>query len=772
MRTILGIFIILGISQACLAGNSLNLATTYLSERLVYVNGELVGFYQACIHDSNDVYLPNAFFMQVRLRRSVEHVECSGKNFWKPSVPFVRNDAKDMLSASVQATDYAPDVETLSENHADTQVYSNQQPNVITDASVLQHQLGLWRNPAGSIDATLQVSAREYSSVGLFSLEGYASSNAGRFQSYVSDASWKKNDPQLGIVSRIGVNTFSSGGSTTTLYGLVVGTDGESNATSTSQFLDGFADVPGRIQIRSAGTLIKEVVVSAGYFQIPASGLPVNAGSPGQYTLSLVDDSGRIVRTWDVFIPVRGQLLRQGTSTWKVFSGQVENNQVPNSTFSGPLNLGVGFVYRRGINSQLTAEVSAIGGQRSSGVGASADFVPTSWVSFNGGATKHWGDVLSSTAFAGIDLHANNVGIYSGYTRQSCYAQYLGANVNGQCENLRASLYAALPAAGRISLLRTATIGNSPKASSLGLNWTPPSVGRVSLSAYATRQIYNNSQFNSFGVLTTIPLDRAQITSTTNFAGSDTQSYSTSYVTSDAANNQYQLGADVNHNPIGMTGDLRGSAQFTPWFGSYLVSAQVSNVGQVTAGLSESGAVVLTHGQAMFTRQSDSGFAIVHLPELGGLTLEDGVGFPKAVTTHDGYAVVPASRGELPLLKVSVDELPGDVDIGDPLVGRIADDWTATLWEHNVRRVNHGWVRLQWMDGTPLPVGSVVLLGEGEPTYVLDDGTVFIRDFPVGLSEAEVRLPGARGRCSVKFPSSLILKQAYMQDTPKIVCGL
>lgn len=749
------------------------------TQRLVYLNSELVGLYTVCMPgEGNEVYLSAEFFEKVRLRRSGASLGCQGQTFFKPSVPFLRIDARQTVSASVQPSDYETDADTPDPDGAPgtagmdaSATAGTAGPGTMVGASVLQHEVGLWRNPDGTINSTLGLAGRQYSGQGLFSLEGYVSSSAGRTQGYLSDASWKKNFPELGVYGRLGVNTFASTGSTTTLYGLVVGTDDVASAANTAQSIDGFADVPGRIQIRSRGTLVKEIAVPAGFFRIPASGLPYSPGAPGQYTLSLVDDSGRVVRTWDVFLPVGAQMLRPGTSNWKVFGGQIETDQVRRTLMSGPRNVGAGFVYRRGITPTVSAETSGIVGERTHGAGLEADYVPLPWLTVNGGATRYWGDVLGSSAFTGVDLHAAHLGVYTGYTRQSCNTQYFGTEVSrGQCQNLLTNAYASFEGLGRLSLLRRATLGGSPRASSVGFNWTPPAWKRVSLSLYGTRQEYDGSPSYSFGLMANISLDRGTLSNTASFAGRSSSTYSTSYLVADARNNQYSLGADVSRSTSNTTGDLRASAQTSPWFGTYQANAMVNNRGQVSLGLNESGALLMAQGEPMFTRQSDTGFAVVHLKDLGGMTLEDGSGVVRAVTNRDGYAAVPASRGDAPQLKVSADEMPDGVDIRGALLGRVTDDWTATLWKPEVRYVNHGWIRLRFPAGNALPMGSMLILENEEPAYVLGNGEVFVPNLPAQPLEAQVRMPGDTGRCAVRFPGELKLGQSYAPQMPEFVC--
>ncbi|WP_155740369.1 hypothetical protein [Burkholderia territorii] len=752
-------------SQIFAATTSIQVLRT---DRLVYINNELAGVYAVCVRPgSQDYYFSNEFYNDVRVQRSDQILECDGQSYWKPLISFVANGATGTLSGAAKPSDYVREADAVTNEQTNFSV--DWPPGSLSSASVFQHQVGLWRDPAGGVNTTLNLSGKQYSPAGLFAVDGYLSSQNGRFQGYLSDASWKRNYPQLGLSSRVGVNTFSSSGTSTTLYGAVLGTNDDAVLANTTQTLDGFADVPGRLQIRSGGTLVREVPVSAGFFQIPAVGLPVTGGAMGQYTLTLIDNAGRVVRTWDAFVPVGTNLLRPGGNNWRIFAGQIEGSLTRTSMLSGPRNLGGGFVYRRGLTSTLTAEISALLAEHVRGAGTSADFVPASWISFSGGATKYWGNVLPSTAFVYTDLHSTYAGANVGYTSQDCNSQYYGSKVGNRCQNLRTSIYLAYAPLGRLTVLRTATIGASPRAESLGLNWATPNFGRVSLSVYGTRQAYEGSASYSAGILATISLNRGTMTDGATFTG-NTSTYTSSYTVTDTRDNQYTLGADVTHNATNTTGDLRASVQHSAWHGIYQGNSVVTNRGDVTLGVTETGALVMSDGVITPTRISDQGYAIVHLQDLPNVTLEDGIGVSRAVTNHDGYAVLPAARDGLQDLRVAPEDIPDGLNVRSALVGKVSDDWSAMLWTPSVRHVNHGWIRLMRPNGDPLPMGSMLRFGDEEPDFVLGHGELFASDLPIDPRDIEVRMPGDTSRCTVHFPGSIKLQQNYASDMPEFVC--
>ncbi|WP_186053796.1 hypothetical protein [Burkholderia gladioli] len=761
------------VSGVCVAavGSSPIIQSLRVSDRLVYLGSDLAGVYSVCaVNNSSTYYFLDSFFKETRLRRSNISVECEGQTYWKPVIEFVRGgDTDGGLKASPSMDDYEHSTESSDEGEAVSDELGQPQGD-LSYASMFQHQGSLWRNATGSIDATGSLAGRQYTPYGLFSIESYVSSTGGQFQGYLSDASWKKNYPEYGVAATLGVNTFGTSGAATTLYGLVLGSNEDSIRASTTQTIDGFAEVPGRIQIRSGNLLIKEVPVTAGFFQIPAAGLPTPAGTNGQYTLTLVDAAGRPVKTWDVFLPAGSSLLKAGASTWKVFVGHVETSATRSSLISGRRNLGTGVVYRRGVTSKFTLEMSGIAAEKSAGAGVSGEYDPLSWLSLNGGASRYTGELRSTSTFGGADVHFAYIGLYSGFTRQSCNGVYQSALGTTQCSNIRNNLYLTVPYLGRLSLLRTATIGGGTGSESLGFSWSPPNFGRVNWSVYGNRESYSGSKPTySVGLVATIPIGRGSLMNTATFSGNSVSNSST-YSVSDEQNNQFSLGADVTHSATNTVGSLRASAGYNPWFGSYQANTTATSSGDVSVGVSESGSLVSINRQVLPMRSTSQSLSIIRLPSLPNVELVDGNGNTQGRTNANGYAVVPATREGWTSLKVSPDEIPDGYQVRTNLVGKVSDDWSAVRWEPVVRRVNHGWARIALTDGAYVPMGSMLQFKGEDADYVLGKGEVFFENLPVEPGSVELRYPGDAGRCVVKLPGNVKLNQNYTETMPTFVC--
>ncbi|MGN4152049.1 hypothetical protein ACS0Y3_16860 [Burkholderia gladioli] len=744
----------------------------------MYLNNELAGIYRACVLSSkNEFYFSDYFFDETKLRRSDTSIECEGQRYWKPVIKFmVRVDLDGGLSATPDVSDYEPSPKEDTREKPKSSDDIVLPPGESIETSALQHQGSLWRNSTGTFDASLALNGRQYTQYGLFSLESYLSSSAGRFQGTLSDASWRRNFPQFGVTAILGVNTFSSAATSSTLYGLSVGSNEEAITKSTTLTIDGFADVPGRLQIRSGGTLVKEIPVTAGFFQIPAGGLPATPGTTGQYSLTLVDAAGRAVKTWDVFVPIAANALRAGATTWRVFAGSVQTTKNSGFFVSGRRNMGGGFVLRHGMTSRFSLEVAAVAAELGTSVGISGVYNAASWVSLTGSVGKGTGDMRLFTTSAGADFHVGDVGASVGMTRQSCYGVYLSTDSqatesSAACLNIRSNMYFPIPRLGRLNISRTVTMGGLSRGEQLGFAWAPPYTGRVSWSVYGNRQSYSGAKSYSLGVVMTIPFGTGgNLANTMNFSAGSIGN-STTYSASDRQNNQYSVGVDVNRTESSTSGNLRAGVSYNPWFGNYSANTLATSKGEVSVGISEVGEVVSAGRQILPMRSSDQGIAIVHLPQFPHVSLVDGDGNSHAVTNGGGYAALPATRTGWTNLKVSPDELPDNVEIKTALTGQVSDDWSAMRWEPVVRKVNRGWIHISLPDGSPVPLGSSVKFkGEDSPDYVLGAGDMYVANLPEREGGIELRYPGDVRRCIVRIPSGVKLNQNYTEDMPKFVC--
>lgn len=770
-------YLILGASLHIAHAEDMTIAPQALpSERYVYLNSNLIGYFPVCIiHASNDFFFEDSFFEQVNLLKSTSTVQCLGHLYTKPLISFVRNDVAGTLSATTTPNDFIP----LSSQPSGSAVQENEAraKTVVIQASSVQHALGLSYDATGA-NMTLGAAGQYYSDAGMFEIDGSAASESGKTQSYISDLNWKRHFADTATNASFGLTSISAPGSAVRLYGFVLASDEDTRSNNATQSISGFAEVFGKVQVRSRGLLLKEVPVAVGNFSISMGDLPVSSGAVGQYTLDLVDDAGKIVRSWDVFVPFGARLLRPGRANWSVYTGQIESNISNNSLLGGPQNLGAGFILSYGVNPWLTADTFSVLSSHVKGTGLAVTAAPVKWMSATAGQARYAeAEKGGMTTYGGVELHTDYVGLSTNFTRLSCAAQYAGRSsatsslAGGQCSNVNFSLYAVYDLFGRLSLQHGKNNGALSGTSSLGLSWSPPPIGNVSLSLYGSRATDTTSTTapsTSYGFSVSLPLGRGQLVNTANYSSPNSIDVSTTYQESINTRFQYSLTADAGNSS---NSSLRGTADYSPWYGNFQTYAQIGQNGQQSIGLNESGALVFARNQVLVTQQSQQGYAIVHLDKINDLALENGAGERQTVVNKHGYAALPVARGSEPNVRVAAEEMPDNINIAGELVGHISDNWQATLWEPIVRTVNKGWARLIFSKGNPVQIGATLRLKRGEePTYVLSGGDIYFNDFPANEKHVEVILSGSAGRCFVDFPDDVQLKQSYVTDRPEFTC--
>lgn len=748
-----------------------------VSDRLIYLNESLMGAYATCVrHGDDSLYLEGLFFERVKLQKLPDGLICEGRPFWKAKVKIERLDGKNIGRAHVSPSDYEP--QAPRETSISSELRQTPLGSPI-NVYALQHETGFWFEQTKMTNITLGISGKKYSPFGLFTLDGYASNANGRSFGFLRDASWKRSFPEKRFTAKFGLNVVNNTGAATTLYGLVLESEEHRRPRDEVRSIQGFADVPGRIQIRARGVLIKEIPISAGYYSLPLSHLTSNASDNGQYALTLVDDSGREVRTWNEFIPVTPQLLPTGEANWKLFFGQIKNSTRSNNIRLTEINnIGTGFLYRYGINKYLTGELSTTLGKYSHARGLSFDLIPTAWLSIGAGQNRSIEkDFVNpkKNGYWGINLHSEHASWYSGLTQQSCPASNFPIGEESICRNIRHSLQVPAGRAGRLSFLRSSSIDSRPISSSFGFNWSVPVAKGWGISLYGTEQRTDNNRSFVLGLIATIALDKAHLMNSISLNNSDNhnamRSYSTSYTNTANNETQYSMGADITKQPYGQsTTNINSSVNYYPWHGAYQANVRIKNDGSYSLGLNESGGLIFFDENIITTRTVENGLAVLRLKGLSNRTVEDNNGIVKSVTNQDGYAVIPMYGTNItPSLRVAAEEIPNNIKLPNVLVGRNPDPWTATYWEPEVKNVRQGWIRLIFKAGNVVPTGSVLNLGEH--VYVLENGEVFLEDLPNDITSILVTIPRSRERCIVQLPADLELRPQYNATMSTLQCN-
>lgn len=747
-------------------------------ERSIYINRRPVGVFPVCTKPgSSQVFLPGSFYRTVMLKRSGETIDCEGTPFARPRLDFERDDGRLLLSATATPEDYTDEVEDDAARGG-AAVPARPVPSAATTATVLQHDLGLWAsssNRSANLSASLQAS--HYNDLGRLEASGSFSVDSGRLRGTFSNLGLQRYIPEWQANLAIGARTVNAAQQSLSLHGVLLESDDLAVGAPlrVERVLEGFADVPGKLSIHAGGVLLREVPVPAGRFSIPVSSLGSVRNNSGDFTLTLHDASGTVVRRWNIFVPYQSNLLRAGDSTWKVFAGQMGRTGLARARQAPDLSSpGVGAVYQRGLNASTTAEWLASLARDGGRVGMSLYHVPVSWMSVSAAAGKVWrrkGESPPASFTLEADFRGETLGAGMGVSSRGCEGDSVIRRQPGRCTSAWVRARASLDALGTVSAFAEQSLGGPGDTSSQGIGWDLPAFGRSSVSLYANRTTSRRGEGRySVGATLTVPLDRGSVRSAMRHNSSGSSMASTTYLGQRGADLSYALGAQTQIGAGGRSNQLSGSVQYTPWFGAYGANLQFDRRGAFL-GLNESGTLVWTEGQLLVTRAGgDDSLAVIRAPEARGVKVERS-GQPQAVTNDHGYAAVFVGRGEQPELKLAASELGEDIKVGTHIVGKVERRWSAALWMPEVRRVNRGWMRLALASGVAVPPGSLVHLAGAEPSVVLDDGEVFIEELPQGTSHAQVLLPGNVARCDVKFGGAALELKSSSVDMPDFICN-
>ncbi len=484
----------------------------------------------------------------------------------------------------------------------------------------------------------------------------------------------------------------------------------------------GSATVPSDVELYVNGLKYYTGQVPAGPFQLNA--MP-GISSAGTAQIVLTDALGRS-RTLDFSLYDSQSLLQQGLSDWSVELGKVRE-QYGNKSFSyGSELVGSGSI-RYGFTQRFTAEAHL---ESTSGL-------------VNGGVGAIWAPGSLGTVSASVagSRHDENRGF-----QWSLGYDWAGTSFNFGASTLRAnSAYRDVP-----SLYGAPTIREQMNVHA---GYTHPTLGSTGVS-YLKFRAQDMEQarygsiywFKSLGRRATLSLnfnqnldekrDRAVYVGLTIAIGDDiTASIGAQR---DRGENALTIDASKSVPTEGGWGWRVNSRTGNNQHGAQAQADYLSRYGQLTAGLLKtgdinqvyggaSGSVVLMGGGIYPSRRIDDGFAVVSTSGVANVPvmLENRL---MGVTDSKGKLLVaPVHAYQHNKISIDTLALPADVHIDSGV-----RDSTPTLGAGNfesfeIRHVRAASVKLQWPDGSTLPVGAAVWLnGADQKTYVGFDGLAYL----------------------------------------------
>jgi outer membrane usher protein len=563
------------------------------------------------------------------------------------------------------------------------------------------------------------------------------------------DTQWRLSFPDKTMVLTVGdtFTGYTSWSRATRIGGIALGTDFALQpyrvTTPLPQFF-GQAAAPSSVELYVDGIRQYSGKVPAGPFQLTA--IP-GVDQAGQAQVVLTDALGRTSTVTFPFYAAR-QLLREGLDDWSVELGTVREAYGIDSFAYGDAPIGSG-TWRRGMTDHFTLETHAEAGD-----GRGTAGVGTVWNPFGAGV-----------------LNASYAASRGGGAQYGAGFSWSGRYVNFSLDSLRsnaryrdvASRYGSPPPRDSDRAL----IGFNVRESSFGANYVRlryagnPAARYVGMFVLRNlgRGVAVNASLNqnldehadrSFFIGVTWALDE-RTTWTTSAQRDRTRTFGTI-----DANRPIDGDGGFGWHVQGRSGSDGGGLGEVGWLGNDgQLTLGASSIGPSTYSYADAnGAVVLMGGHVFAARRIDDAFAVV--------STEGAPGIP--VLLENRRTGVTDSRGLLLVsrlnawqenrLAIDPIDLPADerVQRVDSVVA--PSDRSGVMVHFPVKRVRAALAILVDEAGKPLPVGSTVDTGDGEPAIVGYDGQAYLDNLK-GSTDLTVTKPdGTRCTASLTYPAS------------------
>lgn len=563
------------------------------------------------------------------------------------------------------------------------------------------------------------------------------------------DTQWRLSFRDSSMVLTVGdtFTGYTSWSRATRIGGIALGTDFALQpyrvTTPLPQFF-GQATAPSSVDLYVDGIRQYSGKVPAGPFQLTA--VP-GVDQAGQAQVVLTDALGRASTVTFPFYAAR-QLLRAGLSDWSVELGTVREAYGIDSFAYGDDPVGSATL-RRGITDHLTLETHA-----EAGAGRNTAGLGTVWNPFGAGV-----------------LNASYAASRNGGAQYGAGFSWSGRFMNFSLDTLRsnaryrdvASSYGSPPPRASDRGL----VGFNVRESSFGANYVRLRYPEQPTSRYAGlfvlrnlgRGIAVNASVNqnldeaadrSFFIGVTWALDER-----TTYTASAQRDRDQTFGTLDASR-PIDGDGGFGWHVQGRSGEAAGGLGEVGWLGNHgQLTLGASNIGPSSYAYADAnGAVVLMGGHAFSARRIDDAFALVSTegaPDIPVLLENRRTG----VTDSRGLLLVSRLNAwQDNRLAIDPIDLPADerVQRVDSVVAPA--DRSGVIVRFPVVRVRAALAILVDAQGAPLPLGSTVDTGRGEPAIVGYDGQAYLDNLK---SDTELRVTkpdGSRCTATLVYPAS------------------
>lgn len=570
------------------------------------------------------------------------------------------------------------------------------------------------------------------------------------------DTQWRLSFPDSSTVLTVGdtFTGYTSWSRATRIGGIAVGTDFALQpyrvTTPLPQFF-GEATAPSSVELYVDGIRQYSGKVPAGPFQLTA--VP-GVDQAGQAQVVLTDALGRTSTVTFPFYAAR-QLLRSGLTDWSVELGTVREAYGIDSFDYGDDPVGSA-TWRRGITDTLTLESHAEAGASRNTAGFG-----TVWNPFGAGV-----------------LNASYAASRGGGAQYGAGFSWSGRYMNFSVDTLRsnsryrdvASSYGAPPPRASDRAL----VGFNVRESSFGANYVRLRNAGEAASRYAglfilrnlTRGISVNASLNqnlddaadrSIFIGLTWALDER-----TTYTASAQRDRDQTFGTLDA-NHPIDGDGGFGWHVQGRSGEAAGGLGEVGWLGNHgQLTMGASSIGPSSYTYADAnGALVLMGGHAFTARRIDDAFAVVSTEGAPGIPvlLENR---RTGVTDSNGLLLVTRLNAwQDNRLAIDPIDLPADQRV-QRVDGIVAPaDRSGVMVRFPVTRVRAALAILVDEAGSPLPLGSTVETGRGEPAIVGYDGQAYLDNLKGDATLQVTRPDGTRCTAALIYP-------AHAHDLPQL----
>lgn len=502
--------------------------------------------------------------------------------------------------------------------------------------------------------------------------------------------------------------------------------------------LAGSAAVPSNVELLVNGTQRFQTDVDQGPFSI--NQVPLVTGA-GEVTLVIRDPLGIERRVKSAYY-VSSRLLRAGLSAWSAEAGAERRDYGLRSfRYADPFVAGT---YRRGLTDWITVEgrAEASGDTQMAGGGITMVMVPLGEFSL-AAAGSNGQEGQGFLYRAAVNRNGPTWNIALSYQRASRDYREIGVD--------RASerIVEQIQAAGGLTFGRMGTAGLSytsltyadgQRAQVLSGNYSLSVRDRAFASIYAIHSRFSETgRDTSLGFNLTIPFGaRSSAYLQAGTDGTRAEIRSTPPVSGGWG---YRLANSTGHN-----GRQQAEAQWRGDVGE--MTAQVDHAGgQTGMRITGRGGLLMADGALFPTRQMESGFAVVRVPDQADVRVYQENRLVGR-TNARGTAIIPDLRPyEVNRLSIAAADIPLDVRMPEDQL-LVVPRYRGAVSAHFVAiRERPGTIIVVMPDGRPVEAGSGVSAGV-EKSFVGNDGEVFLQNLHAGMV---LTVDAAGGLCQVRL---------------------